>query len=67
MVSRGADHSNAVMGFYQATTSLGGIFGSALAGLLYGLWPRLPFVLAVTAWGGAVAVAWVYSAKQRKI
>ena len=67
VVSRGADYSNAVMGFYQATTSLGGIFGSALAGLLYGLWPRLPFVLAVTAWGGAVAVAWVYSAKQRKI
>ena len=51
----------------QRQQKLGGIFGSALAGLLYGLWPRLPFVLAVTAWGGAVAVAWVYSAKQRKI
>ena len=35
--------SNSVMGFYQAMSSLGGIFGAAFAGLIYDTSARMPF------------------------
>ena len=57
VVSRAAPgDSNAVMGVYQATHSLGGIAGAAAAGLVYSLDPRLPFALSLLAWAAAVAV-----------
>ena len=38
--------SNLIMGFYNATKSLGGIIGSLVAGLVYTVGPKLAFVFA---------------------
>lgn len=69
MVAAQADpaQKNLVMGFYNATKSLGGIIGSLTAGFLYGLHVKLPFlVVAVTyATATAVAVAYLLRGKRR--
>lgn len=54
------DTSNTVMGFYQAMNSLGSIFGSLLAGLIYKAGPRLPFWLAFAAYALSTLLGWVY-------
>lgn len=41
--STGKD-SNLIMGFYNATKSLGGIIGSLFAGLIYTRGPKLSFI-----------------------
>lgn len=43
------NESNLVMGFYNATKSLGGIFGSLFAGFIYSEGPKLAFVFAAGA------------------
>lgn len=40
------ENRNMVLGFYQSTESLGMIFGSFFAGLLYKMQPKSPFVFA---------------------
>ena len=46
--------SNVIMGFYNATKSLGGIIGSLTAGLIYARGPKLSFVFSFAALGLAV-------------
>lgn len=62
-------NSNAVMGFYQAMTSMGGIFGALFAGLIYDANPVYPFVLAFAAFSVAailsMAYAWIYYKKEK--
>ena len=48
---------NLVMGFYNATKSLGSIIGSLLAGFLYGFHVKLPFLTVAVAYGAALAAA----------
>jgi len=51
--------SNSVMGFYQSMNSLGSIFGSFFAGLIYSANPTYPFVLSFAAF----VVACVFGAR----
>ena len=34
------------MGFYQAVRAIGGVIGALMAGMLYGLDPKVPFIFA---------------------
>ncbi len=52
--------SNAVMGFYQSMTSLGGIFGALFAGLIYERGAMLPFILAFAAFLISTLIGVVY-------
>jgi len=61
-----SENSNMVMGFYQSMTSMGGIFGALFAGLIYGIDPLLPFILAFGAFAAASAVSLLYVGKYRK-
>lgn len=54
------ENSNSMMGFYQSMNSLGGIFGALFAGLIYKQGPRLPFILAFTAFAIASVIGLVY-------
>lgn len=62
MVAAQADpaQKNLVMGFYNATKSLGGIIGSLTAGFLYGLHVKLPFLVVAVTYATATAVAVAY-------
>ena len=62
MVAAQADpaRKNLVMGFYNATKSLGGIIGSLTAGFLYGLHVKLPFLVVAVTYAAATAVAVAY-------
>ena len=60
------ENSNAMMGFYQSMTSLGGIFGALFAGLIYDANPIYPFILAFAAFVIAVAIGVAYVAKYKK-
>jgi len=51
---------NLVMGFYNATKSLGSILGSLLAGFLYGVHVRLPFLTVTLVYGASLAAAAAY-------
>lgn len=70
MVAQQADPSqkNLVMGFYNATKSLGGICGSLASGFLYGIHVKVPFITIAVAYGLSVAAAAGYLAcrKNRK-
>lgn len=57
---------NSLMGFYQAMTSLGGIFGALFAGLIYKLGSMLPFVLAFCAYGLSIIIGIIYISHYRK-
>ena len=59
MVATRADpaQKNLVMGFYNATKSLGSIIGSLLAGFLYAIHVKLPFVLIAVVYALSVAAA----------
>lgn len=52
--------SNSVMGFYQAMTSFGGIFGALFAGLIYARGAMLPFVFAFASYLISTLLAFVY-------
>ena len=65
MVARQADpvQKNLVMGFYNATKSLGSILGSLMAGFLYGIATQLPFLVVAAAYGLSIAAAagyWIH-------
>lgn len=59
MVARKADpaQKNLVMGFYNATKSLGSVIGSLMAGFLYGIHVKLPFFVVVVAYGISILAA----------
>ena len=51
------EHSNLVMGSFNAVKSFGNIFGAALAGFLYEWTPKMPFVFGFGAFALATALA----------
>lgn len=59
MVAVQADpaQKNLVMGFYNATKSLGSIIGSLMAGFLYALHTKLPFAVVAVAYGCSLLAA----------
>jgi len=57
---------NLVMGFYNATKSLGSIIGSLMAGFLYGIHFRLPFIVVAAAYGLSIVAAALYLLRCRK-
>lgn len=68
MVAVQADpaRKNLVMGFYNATKSLGSIIGSLMAGFLYGVHIKLPFAVVAVAYGISVLAAAGYLLQCRK-
>lgn len=57
---------NLVMGFYNATKSLGSVIGSLLAGFLYALGAKVPFCLVAGTYLLAVVTAAAYNVGRRK-
>lgn len=68
MVAVQADpaRKNLVMGFYNATKSLGSIIGSLMAGFLYAVHTKLPFAVVAVAYGCSVLAAVGYLLRCRK-
>lgn len=68
MVAEQADpaQKNLVMGFYNATKSLGSIIGSLMSGFLYGFHVKLPFLVVAAAYGMSIAAALGYFLQSRK-
>lgn len=68
MVAQKADpaQKNLVMGFYNATKSLGSVIGSLMAGFLYGIHVKLPFLVVAVIYGVSVLAAVGYLACARK-
>ena len=68
MVAVQADpaRKNLVMGFYNATKSLGSIAGSLMAGFLYAVHTRLPFGVVAVAYGVSALAAISYLMRCRK-
>lgn len=68
MVAVQADpaRKNLVMGFYNATKSLGSIIGSLMAGFLYAVHTKLPFAVVAAAYGLSVLAAVGYLLRCRK-
>jgi len=68
MVAVQADpaQKNLVMGFYNATKSLGSIIGSLMAGFLYALHVKLPFAVVAVAYGCSLLAAVGYLFRTRK-
>ena len=68
MVAVQADpaQKNLVMGFYNATKSLGSIIGSLSAGFLYAVHTKLPFAVVVVAYGFSFLAAMSYLLHKRK-
>jgi len=68
MVAVQADpaRKNLVMGFYNATKSLGSIIGSLMAGFLYALHVKLPFAVVAVAYGCSLLAAAGYLLQSRK-
>ena len=68
MVAIQADpaQKNLVMGFYNATKSLGSIIGSLMAGFLYALHVKLPFAVVAVAYGCSLLAAMGYLLHSRK-
>ena len=62
MVAIQADpvQKNLVMGFYNATKSLGSIVGSLMAGFLYSAHAKLPFLVVALAYGLSIPAAAAY-------
>ena len=58
-------NSNLVMGAFNAVKSFGSIFGSALAGLLYGWGPKMPFVFGMCAFALAALCAVLMARAER--
>lgn len=62
MVAVKADpaQKNLVMGFYNATKSLGSVIGSLTAGFIYAIHVKLPFVCILAAYGVSILAALAY-------
>ena len=57
---------NLVMGFYNATKSLGSIIGSLMAGFLYAVHIKLPFAVVAVAYGLSLLAAVGYLLQSKK-
>ena len=57
---------NLVMGFYNATKSLGSIVGSLMAGFLYAVHTKLPFGVVAVAYGLSFLAAMTYLLRCKK-
>ena len=68
MVAVQADpaQKNLVMGFYNATKSLGSIIGSLMAGFLYAVHVKLPFAVVAVAYGCSLLAAAGYLLRSRR-
>lgn len=68
MVAVQADpaRKNLVMGFYNATKSLGSIIGSLMAGFLYAVHTKLPFAVVAVAYGCSLLAAVGYLFRTKK-
>jgi DHA1 family multidrug resistance protein-like MFS transporter len=68
MVAVQADpaQKNLVMGFYNATKSLGSIVGSLMAGFLYAVHTKLPFGVVAAAYGLSALMAFGYLIRKEK-
>lgn len=68
LVADQADKNNRslVMGFYQAIRSIGGMFGSLMAGFLYNIDPLVPFVFAAAGFGVSVIAEIMYVGAAKK-
>ena len=68
MVAVQADpmRKNLVMGFYNATKSLGSIIGSLMAGFLYAVHIKLPFAVVAVAYGLSLLAAVGYLLQSKK-
>lgn len=64
MIAKLADpaQKNLVMGFFNATKSLGSIAGSLIAGFIYSVHAKLPFAITVLIYGLGVVAAVAYMA-----
>ena len=62
MIAKQADvkQKNLVMGFYNATKSLGSIVGSLTAGFIYSTNVKLPFILTAVVYGISIVIAITY-------
>ena len=59
-------NSNLVMGAFNAVKSFGSIFGSALAGFLYEVWPKMPFLFGLCAFALAAFMALMMAREERR-
>ena len=68
MVAQQADpaQKNLVMGFYNATKSLGSIVGSLMAGFLYAISVKLPFAVVAVTYGLSILAALGYLIRHRE-
>ena len=66
-VQASPEQKNLVMGFYNATKSLGSILGSLMAGFLYALHVKLPFLVVVMAYGLSIIFAAAYLIQWQKL
>ena len=68
MVAAQADpaQKNLVMGFYNATKSLGSIAGSLIAGFIYSVNVKLPFATTAVIYALALAAALIYVRQMKK-
>ena len=68
MIANQADmrQKNLVMGFFNATKSLGSIAGSMTAGFIYSLHAKLPFACTFVIYGVSAAVAAGYLGYRRR-
>ncbi len=64
-LGKGRD-SNLVMGSYNAVKSFGSIFGSALAGFIYEIHAKLPFVFGFVAFAAATLMMVLYCREEKK-
>ena len=64
-LGKGSD-SNLVMGSFNAVKSFGSIFGSALAGFIYELGAKLPFVFGFAAFAAATAMMALFCREEKK-
>ncbi len=58
--------SNLVMGSFNAVKSFGSIFGSALAGFIYEINAKLPFVFGFVAFAAATAMMLLFTREEKK-
>lgn len=61
------EYRNIILGFYNSMKSLGSIFGSLLAGFLYALYAKLPFIFATGIYILCTVLSVVYYRQTKKI
>ena len=57
---------NLVMGFFNATKSIGSIIGALAAGFIYGIHAKLPFLCVALSYGLSILVAVLFLIRRRK-